>query len=77
MDDLIRQVRNIAPNARLDCCPYTGGEDGNGFFIRLGMAGHWLSLVRKTPRGAWSNAAARLQAPAIEPPRAPRADLDD
>jgi hypothetical protein len=62
MLDAIRSVKELAPQARLDCCPYESGEDGTGFFIRIGAAGHWLSKVRKTPRAAWANAAQRLRA---------------
>ena len=50
MLDAIRMVRDIAPQARLDCCPYEGGDDGTGYFVRIGTNGHWLSKVRKTPR---------------------------
>ena len=58
----IRMVRDIAPQARLDCCPYEGGDDGTGYFVRIGAYGHWLSKVRKTPRAAWANAASRVRA---------------
>ena len=64
MLDAIRMVRDIAPQARLDCCPYEGGDDGTGYFIRIGTNGHWLSKVRKTPRAAWANAASRVRAKA-------------
>jgi hypothetical protein len=59
MHATIRAVKEIAPNARLDCCPYDKGEEGTGFFVRLGMAGHWLGKVSKTPRGAWASAYSR------------------
>jgi hypothetical protein len=62
MLEAIQLVKTLAPNARLDCCPYEGGEDGTGFFIRVGIGGHWLSKVRKHPRAAWANAAQRLLA---------------
>ncbi len=62
----IRLVRELAPTARLDCCPYPGGVDGTGYFIRIGPSGHWLSAVRKTPRGAWANAVQRLRAKSPE-----------
>jgi hypothetical protein len=58
----IRKVREIAPQARLDCCPYDQGDNGTGFFVRNGPMGHWLSKVRKSPLRAWDNAAERLQA---------------
>jgi len=61
MIEAIRLVRDIAPNARLDCCPYEGGDDGTGYFIRIGMSGHWIGKVRKTPRSAWANAASRMR----------------
>ncbi len=60
MSEAVAAVKAIAPNARLDCCPYDQGEEGTGYFIRIGMAGHWLSKVRKTPRAAWANAYARV-----------------
>ena len=66
MLDAIRTVKDLAPNARLDCCPYDGGEDGTGYFIRVGIGGHWLSKVRKTPRAAWANAAQRMRAKSAE-----------
>ena len=62
MLNAIRMVRDIAPQARLDCCPYEGGDDGTGYFVRIGAYGHWLSKVRKTPRAAWANAASRVRA---------------
>ncbi len=62
MIEAIQLVKTLAPNARLDCCPYESGEDGTGYFIRTGPGGHWLSKVRKTPKAAWSNAAQRLHA---------------
>ncbi len=62
MLESIRLVKDIAPQARLDCCPYDGGEDSTGYFVRIGPSGHWLSKVRKTPRAAWANAASRLRA---------------
>ena len=68
MLETIQLVRMLAPNARLDCCPYEGGEDGTGYFVRLGVAGHWLSKVRKNPHAAWANAAQRLRARSDELP---------
>lgn len=67
MLEAIRIVRDIAPNARLDCCPYDGGDDGTGYFIRIGISGHWISRVRKTPRAAWANAASRVRRKSTEP----------
>lgn len=67
MLEAIQLVKTLAPNARLDCCPYQDGEDGTGFFIRVGIGGHWLSKVRKTPRAAWANAAQRMRAKSTEP----------
>ena len=61
MADAITYVRSLVHNARVDCCPYEEGEDGTGYFIRIGMYGHWLSKVRKHPRAAWANAAQRLR----------------
>jgi hypothetical protein len=66
MLEAIQLVKTLAPNARLDCCPYEGGEDGTGFFIRVGIGGHWLSKVRKNPRAAWANAAQRMRAKSTE-----------
>ena len=68
MHDTIRMVREIAPNARLDCCPYDSGEEGTGYFIRIGVGGHWISRVRKTPRAAWANAASRVRAKSSDQP---------
>ena len=67
MLEAIQLVKTLAPNARLDCCPYQDGEDGTCFFIRVGIGGHWLSKVRKTPRAAWANAAQRMRAKSAEP----------
>lgn len=64
MLEAIRSTKEIAPQACLDCCPFDGGDDGTGYFIRIGARGHWLSKVRKTPRAAWANAAQRLRKPA-------------
>lgn len=70
----IQDVKELAPNARLDCCPYDGGEDGTGYFIRVGIGGHWLSKVRKTPRAAWANAAQRVRAKSPDQLRTPSPD---
>jgi hypothetical protein len=64
----IQLVKTLAPNARLDCCPFENGEDGTGYFIRVGIGGHWLSKVRKNPRAAWANAAQRMRAKSTEQP---------
>lgn len=61
MLDAIRLVRTAAPHATLDTCPYDQGNDGIGYFIRIGARGYWLSKVRKTPRAAWANAAQRMR----------------
>lgn len=68
MLETIQLVKTLAPNAHLDCCPFENGEDGTGFFIRVGLSGHWLSKVRKNPRAAWANAAQRMRAKSDEPP---------
>jgi hypothetical protein len=60
MIDTVQAVKLMVPNARVDCCPYEAGEDGTGYFIRIGMNGHWLSKVRKTPHAAWLNAKIRI-----------------
>ncbi len=60
MYDSMIKVRNIAPNARLDCCPYDGDSNKTGFFIRLGPSGTWLSNVRRSAQAAWRNAENRL-----------------
>lgn len=54
-------VQETVPRAKLDTCPYRDGDNGIGWFIRNGTAGHFISDVRKTPKGAWSNAAAKLR----------------
>lgn len=62
MHDTIRLVKELAPHARLDVCPYDDGENGEGYFIRLGTNGPALSRVRKHARAAWADAARRLNA---------------
>ena len=57
MLDAIKLVKEIVPTARLDCCPFDNGVNGTGYFIRIGMNGHWLSKVRRHPRAAWAYAA--------------------
>lgn len=61
MLEAIQLVKQYAPTARLDTCPYDGGEDATGYFIRIGPNGHWISHVRKSPRAAWAAAAQRMR----------------
>ena len=63
MHDSIKLVKELAPSARLDTCPFDDGDNGTGFFVRIGHSGHWLSKVRKHPRAAWADAARRMRAP--------------
>lgn len=75
MHEAVRLVKDLAPNARLDCCPHPAAEDGTGYFIRIGSGGPWISLVRTTARAAWANAAARLRAKAVTAPQLTRRDV--
>lgn len=57
-----KAVQESVPRAKLDTCPYRDGENGIGWFVRNGTGGHFISDVRKTPKGAWTSAATKLRA---------------
>lgn len=75
MQSDIKDVLKVSRRAMLDCAPLTTGEDGTGYFIRNGANGHWLSLIRKTPRAAWKNAAERMKAGDGEQLELPRKNI--
>jgi len=75
MLDTIQQVRALAPNARLDCCPYDGDSNKTAYFIRLGPGGPWLSNARRSARAAWGNAATRITSTPTDESNQPRLNM--